>query len=252
MIVNTKFDNDCIEFCKDSPFGCRIFGINKSYGDYPKISEFWKVFDDNHNLIGVIGRIDSQIILHIRESVNLKEVSEFIQMISAKAILCDGNISLTLPNFKTNSGVVMKFENSYKNVSNTVINNPPARTVYKLLKSCKSDTFFVPEFEDFYLDYSHKMRHECVRSTGIYNENELVAFAMTAAESYDSAVVAAVCVHPEFRNKGFGSQVVSTLVNELTIENKYIYIFRSKNENEDFYKKLGFCETGMWSEYTRI
>ena len=126
---------------------------------------------------------------------------------------------------------------------------PDIRSAYDLIVKCADENFTPPEFEDFYVDVNHKLRHNAIRLYGICDGETLAAIAMTVAESGDGAVLGAVACHPDYRRSGYGSKIVSSLTNTLIAEGKAVYLHRAQNANAAFYQKLGFDNCGSWREY---
>ena len=117
-------------------------------------------------------------------------------------------------------------------------------TGFYLLKSCKSDTFEVPEYEDFILDMSHKIRHDTALCVGVREGEKLVSTAMTVAQSKTCAVIGAVATDGNHRHSGYGSQCVNAICRLLN--DRKIFIMRDERENEDFYRSMGFEDKGKF------
>lgn len=95
---------------------------------------------------------------------------------------------------------------------------------------------------------SHRIRHHCARGVGLFQKNSLCSYAGTVAEMNDSAVLGTVATHPAVQRKGFGSLMVSVLTQKLVEEGKQVFLFRSLEENDHFYQRLGFSDIGKWEE----
>ncbi|MBQ1660046.1 MAG: GNAT family N-acetyltransferase, partial [Clostridia bacterium] len=115
---------------------------------------------------------------------------------------------------------------------------PDLNNVYRLLELCRESGFDVPQYEDFILDMSHKLRHGTSKCIAVEYKGEYAACAMTVAQSASSAVIGAVAVKREYRRLGFGSLCVSELCRMLG--NREIFIVRLKDRNKEFYEQLGF------------
>lgn len=88
------------------------------------------------------------------------------------------------------------------------------------------------------------------RNFGIYKGDKLVSFAGIHAYSdeYQVAAVAHVTTHPDFRRRGYGEIVVSSLISHLKSDIKHIGL-NVKTDNFtaiNCYKKLGFKEYGKF------
>lgn len=114
------------------------------------------------------------------------------------------------------------------------------KDAYKLLKRVFSSN--MPSFDNWYVDVSHKIRHFCCNLVGIREENELVATAMTVAETDDEWVIGAVATDKDYRNRGYASRLVLSLCSIGKRQGKRVFI-SPKNENaHNLYKKIGFSE----------
>lgn len=88
------------------------------------------------------------------------------------------------------------------------------------------------------------------RNFGIYKDDKLISFAGIHAysEEYQVAAIAHVTTHPEYRRQGYGELVISSLINDLKRDIKYIGLnVKTDNLNAiNCYKKLGFKECGRF------
>jgi len=87
---------------------------------------------------------------------------------------------------------------------------------------------------------------------GIYQDDKLVACAGTHVVNPDQKVAALgnVMVHPNYHERGFGSQVVGKVLNELKDQASLIVLNCSvKNkEAQTLYEELGFTTHGRYNE----
>lgn len=235
----------------DDPFACRIISQYNSYVSTLAFVDYWKIIDDASNeCTGAISRCGTNFILFLTDKTNLEEVSSFMRVAGASSAICSGEYKLDLYGSKFVSGVILKKSTPFELVDTSVnYCTPNIKEVYKLISKCADENFVPPPFEDFYVDVNHKLRHNSTRICGIYDGSELVAMAMTVAESSMGAVLGAVSCHPDYRKHGFGSSVVKYISNQLIAENKTVYLHRAKNANRSFYSNLGFEQTGKWREY---
>lgn len=87
---------------------------------------------------------------------------------------------------------------------------------------------------------------------GIIRDGKLVSLAGITAKSAEYGIVSIgnVTTHPDYRNQGLATQVISKLITELKEEFEII-VLNVKAENHsalNCYKKLGFKETGVFEE----
>lgn len=233
-----------------NPFACRILSLYQSYRPGLVFVDYWLVTDENGKTTGAIARNGSDFILLLTKETDTEEVSAFMRVAGASAILCSGDYSLELPSFRSVTGAVLMRDRPYGTAAScTDLTESDIRAAYDLIARCTDEDFCPPSFEDFYVDVNHKLRHQTMRMSGIFADGSLACVAMTVAESRDAAVLGAVACDPAYRRMGYGSQVVTHLANALIGEGKKVFLHRAKNRNIGFYSGMGFCETGTWREY---
>lgn len=253
MIVTAKEDfiNLITSISIDDPFACRIISQYNSYDSSLAFVDYWTVIDDTTgNITGAISRCGTNFILFITTDTDINEVSSFMRIAGASSVICNGDYELDLFGSKCVKGVILKKSTTFEMLDNTIyVYTPDIESAYDLIVKCADKNFVPPEFDDFYVDVNHKLRHNTMRMCGISADNKLAAVAMTVAESANDAVLGAVACHPDYRKQGYGSSVVKYITNLLILENKTVYLHRAKNANQSFYNNLGFEESGMWKEY---
>lgn len=232
------------------PFACRIISLFNSYKPGLVFVDYWLVCGENGECNGAIARNGSNFILFLSAESDLDEVSSFMRVAGASAVICDGKYELDLTGYKSLGGVVLvrntEFEDEDSDIS---FIEPDIKSVYELMVSSADENFVPPDFDDFYVDVNHKLRHNATRILGIEQDGILAASAMTVAESENAAVLGAVSCRPEYRKRGLGSSLIKQITNCLLRENKSVYLHRAQNANEAFYSNLGFTEYGIWREY---
>ena len=237
-----------LKLCGNSAdiYSCRILCLIESYKDYDGMISLWIQYDQNNYPTAVIIKYGSDITLSFGENADIDEIREFIALVGASSVLSriklfDGS----------ESGIIMRLAG--KKTDNRRNNNPDVdfspdlSAVHKLLRVCSGKGFQCPSYEDFILDTSHKLRHGCAECCAVMSGDELLSYAMTAAMTDKSAIIGAVCTRPEYRGNGYGSVCVTYLIDRLG--NKEIFIMREREENESFYKKLGFENCGEFYIY---
>lgn len=236
-------------FCRQAqqvPFGCRILSTAAAYGTELPFAQFWLQFSDDNKPIASISKLDSALTLCTSSSCDYKELKDFIGILDVKDILCNFQTAKVL-NFQIERhGEIMVYYNTPKTVRTDSEEPPRLKEVYELLCACRTETFIPPEFEPFYLDMSHRIRHGAASIAGVRRDGALVSCAMTSAQTQEAAVLSAVAAHPDFQKQGFGRLAVNTLISQLP--QKLCFLFRAENENEAFYRSLHFESYGEWAE----
>lgn len=248
-LITSKNYNALQAFCHQAqqmPFGCKILSTASAYGTELPFAQFWLQFSDDNEPIAAISKLDSTLTLCTSSSCNYKELKDFIEILDVKDILCDLQTAEALNLKIERHGEIMVYHNTSKTVQTDSKEPPRLKEVYELLCACRAETFTPPEFEPFYLDMSHRIRHGAASIAGIYRNGALISCAMTSAQTQEAAVLSAVAAHPDFQRQGFGRLAVNTLISQLP--QKLIFIFRAENENKEFYRSLHFESYGEWAE----
>lgn len=244
-LVDEATAQSFLSYCSDKPFGIRMAAALKSYGTDCSFADFWLVFSDDR-IVGAISRLDGDLTLCADELSD--EIVPFIgtvgynTLIAEKSLLC----SLGFDRFES-EGAIMQYTGAESTDSSDLVSDSPSvMAVCKLLLECRGDSIRVGQFDRFYTDLSLRVR----RGTAICCEIQDKGVAVASAVTEYGAIVGGVAVRQSYRKNGIGSMLVKKLVCNLP-KDKKIYLLRLKNENESFYKGLGFQNVGSWASISR-
>ncbi len=233
--------SECADICS-----CRILFLINGYGNYSGLISLWVQYDKENVPAAVLVKYGGDMTVWLGENADVDEIAEFVNIVGASSVLSVGKL------FENSEcGFVMKLER--EKIIDCRIGNctadfsPDLSSVHKLLEMCGGKGFESPSYEDFILDTSHNLRHSCADCCAVMSGDTLVSYAMTTAMTDNSAIIGAVCTHPEYRKLGYGSLSISLLINRLGKRN--IFIMTAGKENEFFYKRLGFCNYGEFYIY---
>lgn len=243
MIYLTSYSNEIIKqyISKKSknPFATRVKGLLNAYGEYNGLCDVWYQLI-NDEVTAYIVRYGGEFIADIYSGADFEEIINMCSIAGGNILLCK----------KMNTagmiGDIMRLE-SLNNYENTLDNsyelseNVNLYEYYDILKANQSQSFAVPEFEDFYVDLNHRLRKNSAYVLGLYKNNKLISCCVATAVDKSSAVIAGVATLPQYKKQGYGTAVVTEFCQRLTDKNiTDIFIHRDKNENLSFYKKIGF------------
>ncbi len=218
-------------------YACKIACLFESYGLNYDFAEFWVQYDDENHPVSAISKFYGDMTVQTTDKTDFDELKEFLQItgftsvLSEKELFSDSFSGMTMQTLSRKTGITAEV-------------NPNLNEVYRLLQSCQSDSFEVPGYEDFILDMSHKIRHRTAVCVGVRSNGKLVSTAMTVAQSKNCAVIGAVATDKNCRHSGHGTKCVNTLCDLLYDRN--IFIMRDENENERFYRSMGFENQGKF------
>lgn len=243
MIKKTELPEALLPFA-DSAFGCRIIATADAYGFHEPFAQIW-VQDDKAALC----KLDDAMVLAANPGADFDEIHDFIRISGAQKLLCSGENGKHTGFQTERNGEIMGYLNIKTIPSPMGFElNPSLRELHALLCECETETFTVPEFEPFYLDLSHRIRHGTALAVSIRQNNVLIACAVCSAKTQNKAILSAVACKPEWRKQGFGRAALGALASNLN--QRELYIFRAQGENEAFYRSFGFLSHGTFAEQT--
>lgn len=237
------------KMAQHDPFACRIISLFHSYRPGLAFVDYWLTRDAlNGDYTGAIARNGSNFLLLLTDKTDLGEISSFLRISGASGVIGNGAYPLDWTG-KVTHGAVLECHTITEDDEEVKVITPDIKAAYHLIVSCEGEGFQPPEFDSFYVDVNHKLRHGAMRLVGTEQEGALAAVAMTVAEDEFAAVIGAVACHPAFRRTGCGSAVTAHLVHALSAEGKQVFVHRAAHENAAFYAALGFEPVGRWREY---
>ena len=232
------------EFCRRTPFGCKIAGAADAYGTRLPFARFWLQYAGERP-VAAVSALDGAAVLDAGETADFPELADFLRAAGCKSLLCDEAAARLLGFAPDRTGIVLRYAPcAHAPVPRDgVEENPGIREVHALLCACD---MCPPDFEPFYLDLSHRIRHGAALCVGVRREGRLAACAVAQAKTERMAVLSAVATDPAFRRRGLGTLAVRALLDRLP--QPEIFLLRGQRENEAFYRSLRFLSCGAWAE----
>lgn len=224
-----------LRLCKKTAYGCKIAALVQAYGFEKSFACFW--LDPKSET--VFCQADGDMIIS-GTVLNHDETRSFLHAVGPAGILCAVKNAETLSLPVTQSGDILKKQlkpGMAKKLDPAEVN---IREVYTLLE----ENGMVDEFEPFYLDLSHKLRHGTARVFTQRQEKELAGCAVVSAISEDAAILSAVAVKQELRRQGIGTRLIRQA--EESLPGKTMYVFREKEKNREFYRELEYARVDTW------
>lgn len=243
MIYLVDYKNDIIQNyitqASKNPFATRVKGLLNAYGEYNGLCDVWyQLVDDN--ITGYIVRYGGEFIADIQSGADFEEIINMCRIAGGTALLCK-RINMGGMVGDVMRLIDLKSNNIQPSCDYTFSDNVNLYEYYDILKANKSESFAVPEFEDFYVDLNHRLRKNTAYIVGLYNNEKLISCCVATALDKTSAVIAGVATLPQYKKQGYGTAVVTELCKQLTYKNiTDIFLQRDKNENFNFYKNIGF------------
>ena len=224
-----------LALCAKDCFGCKISAVVKAYGFDKGFACFWlneetrTVFclaDDVMLISGAIG--------------DAEEARQFLQMLGVKTVHCSGENGEKLGWTTVESGEVLEKTAPAGEAVPATAEEVPIRELFSLLE----EVGMVEEFEPFYLDLSHRLRHGASRAFWVRKEEKVAACAIVSAIGEKAVILSAVAVREDCRRQGLGRQLVGQV--EEAFPGDAIYVFREQGRHQEFYGGLGYAPIGTW------
>lgn len=248
MIYLANYSDEIIKnyISKESknPFATRVKGLLNAYGEYNGLCDVWYQLI-KYKVTAYVVRYGGEFIADICSGADFEEILNMCSIAGGNILLCkkmnkDGMVGDVMKLFELHN-----YENNFEFSENVNLYD-----YYEVLKANKSESFIVPEFDDFYVDLNHRLRKNSAYILGLYKEGNLISCCVATAVDKTSAVIAGVATLPKYKKMGFGTAVVTEFCKRLTYKNiTDIFLQRDKNENQNFYKRIGFCNV---SEFEQI
>lgn len=224
-----------LSLCEKTAYGCKISSLVRSYGFEKSFACFW--LDSGSDT--VFCQTDGDMIIS-GTVLDAEETGAFLRAVGPAGVLCAVKNAEVLHLPVTQSGDVLRKKLPDGVAKRLIPPNVNIREIYALLE----ETGMVTEFEPFYLDLSHKLRHETALVFCRYQNNTLIGCAVVSSMSEDAAILSAVAVKDGYRRQGIGTALVQEA--EAALPGKLLYVFREKDRNREFYRQLEFTHADTW------
>ena len=221
--------------CEKTAFGCKIAAVVSAYGFDKGFACFWLdeatdvIFccaDDVMILSGTLG--------------DPAEAKEFLRVTAPGVLLCAVRNAEALGCPVSETGDVLKKLLPDGEAAQRPQDEVNIRELYELL----AGEGMVEEFEPFYLDLSHRLRHGAAMAFTERREGRLAGCAIVSSISESAVLLSAVAVAEPDRRRGVGSGLVRRV--EAAFPGKTVYVFREKDQHREFYQKLGYAKADTW------
>ncbi len=216
----------------------KILANDISYGRNFGFLNFWyqKIGED---VTATLCKFEETIFLTASASADFTELKEFISVIGFKNLQTEKN-TLTSLGLKGQDFICLAKEGSgQKSVPDKNIN---INLAYNILFADQEESIAKIDFEGFYVDFSHRLRHGTASC-------EVLDDSATATASHitkNTAIISGVAVKKEKRRSGVGSLVLKNLLKKLGCCKVYV---ACNEQTANFYIKNGFKPETYISEY---
>lgn len=195
-------------------------------------------YDENNELTSVFSLKNGCVTLVRVKEADFHEVLMFFSFLGISDVLSDCALNEKFKGFPL-LDITTQCENTndveFLSVKSKI---SEYRSVYNLLSDNADD------FSNWYGNFSRKINSDTACGVYKFYDNSVVSTA-TATAVYDkSAVVSGVFTNSGYRGKGYATECVRALINQLHQQDvNKIYLW-CEEDKIPFYKKMGFNENG--------
>ncbi len=238
MIKKIENTNAFDKYTKTDLYSVRIKALLSAYGICYDFAVFYKQLNNCGEITAIISKLDGDFTISMNNA-DEGELAEFINVIGYSSCLCDG-LSDYFADY--DEGIIMMSDRKTQyNLPYTEIDEYP-----KLMDLFNFQDYDRADFEAWYVDISHRIRHGTAKAYSVNINNEIVSSGIFSSIHNNNAVLTSVNTAPEFRRMGYGSLLVSHMMCDIS---GTVFLMREKDKNEHFYSRLGFINTGKWRLY---
>lgn len=257
----TKNDHvHCFQLLKEQPAeNLFILGDIEAYGYDQDFQKLWGDFNENGELIAVLLKYQENYIPYAKGDYNAKRFAE-IMLSDPEFSMLSGLKDVTEQLEPYLSHLLKRKRETYyakctklnpatTDVDTSLVKQAVPRDAEELVHLLNS----IPEFSDSIITVERKRRglEDGVSRSFYIKENErIVSTASTAAENSLSAMVVGVATLEGFKKKGYATQCMIELCNQLLEENKELCLFYDNPSAGVIYKRIGFEDIGFWMMYS--
>ncbi len=226
------------EWTKKDIYTIRILALLDAYNcKYPFVTFYRQIICGE--VTAIMSKLDNNFTLSLNDNADNEEIANFISTIGYETVLSDEKFV-----FKSGykSGAVMKTSKCFEfsAIGAKIDEYPKLMDLFNLIDYEKQD------FESWYVDINHRIRHGAAKAYALTFWGEMVSSAIFSSIHKNYAVLTAVSTKPEFRRMGYASFLVSSMISDF---GGTVFLMREKDMNETFYKKIGFENCGEWRIY---
>lgn len=240
MIRLAESINQLEKYEKMDVFSVRILSLASAYGLKYAFATFW-VQEIDSTITAIVSRLDRNVTISHCNDSHLDEINDFVTILGFTTLMCSDDLKINCP-FETGFVMENKKISVVDRSNDIVIEQVPLEEVFKL----NQDFLQGVDYNSFYADMSHKIRHGVVKTYGVKSHGKFVSCGALTSIYCDHGILSFVATAESFRCRGLASKIVVLIIGNME---KKCFLIRENGKNEDFYKKLGFINTEKWRMY---
>ncbi len=221
--------NSELPLMPSTPATIRIMSLYEAYGYKYDFLRFYVQKIDGLTTM-ILSIMDNHCTLYATDKADISEIVDFLIAIGADTVFSERE----LPFDVVDSGNIMFLENKSKIPSTQ--NKVKLQNVYNIM----STHFNIPNYEAWYTDISHRIRHGC--AVAVEKEHG----SAVALKSSIGAVLSGICVDRSSRLKGLGSLILNEII---ALSGNSLYVLVKTDGPKAFYEINGFSSKGKFATY---
>lgn len=222
--------------------GVKISSNYLAYGTKYPFCTFWAGYSDN-TPTAIINKYENTIFILCDKGADCSELKEFCDMIGYSNIQSNVTTLKHMGFENINEYTVLCYENN--SATNSIITNNSVnlKEVYDTLFFEQSDILVKPDFDGWYADLSHRIRHEVALAL-----NEKNAALIFSHINDVSAIISGISVLPNARKSGVATKLLSKAIS--IVSRRKIFACTDLKTSV-FYLKNGFAKTEKLGIYSK-
>lgn len=241
-----------LEYVNDKP--CQNLFISGDIIQYGFDNDFQKIWIDENNkqIRGIYLLFKTNLCVYMRDIdgdfEGLKDLikSHEVSIINAIKPIAE-KLSPYIPNYKLRHTNIAVCDCNDKLVNLNLVERAKEDDVEELTKL---RMICFPENLNETYESQYENLKMVLNDFGIFmikEEDKIVAMAYSNAQSESAGMICSVCTHPNSRNKGYGSQVVSAVVDDLLSKGKKACLFFDNPAAASIYYNVGFEDIDQYT-----
>ena len=233
-----------LSFFEGNLIGTYLSCRARCYGADYDFVRFWYA-EDETGVHSVIGALDSAALVLADDRADGEELRCFCEMQGFSSVMTDAAMAARCGCSVRARKTAFRFSGAAPDEM-TAQEDADMRAVYRLIASAIPNSF--DDTKEAYLrflsDFTFRKNRNAAHLSVIQEDGQVLATALTAAETPTAAVLSGVAVASAARKTGLGRRVVLSLVKTLIAQNKMIDVIALNASAEAFYQRIGFEKTG--------
>lgn len=238
-------------FCGNSLPGAYIACRMDCYGFGFDFLSFW-LSENGGEVDCVVSSMDNCAVVLTNENTDFEELRQFIDVLGFSSVMMTSQAAQKcgFENYETKNSFVYSSESRDNYMAQ---DDADLKKLYELISASIPGSFENSSYAylNFLSDYTFRKNRGRARLKALKDENTVLSCALTSAETDSAAIISGVACSEKSRGKGFGKQTVLSLAEELSLENKAVYVIALNKSAEDFYRKIGFKDYETIAEIER-